>query len=94
MAKPIEALRRVLGSGPCVISICKNANPAAAEVCVTCNARLALAEVEAVVSAAELVRYLMDEGEEQMKTAVWTTSWNDGTKALRAVLVPFGKEGL
>ena len=53
------------------------------------DARAALEDVEALVRAAERVRYLMDEGEEQMKTAAWTIAWNDAAEALRAALVKF-----
>ena len=52
-------------------------------------ARVAMEDVEALVTAAERVRYLADEGEEQMKTAAWTIAWNDAAEALRAALVKF-----
>ena len=56
------------------------------------DARAALEDVGAVVALAERVRYLMDEGEEQMRTAAWTTAWNDATKSLRTALAPFRVE--
>ena len=62
------------------------------ELCISSRcaaARAALEDVEALVGKAERVRYLMDEGEEQMKTAAWTIAWNDATEALRHALAKF-----
>ena len=53
------------------------------------DARAALEDVEALVVDAERVRYLLDEGEEQMKTAAWTIAWNDAVAALRTALAKF-----
>ena len=57
--------------------------------CDEADACAALEDVEALVKAAERVRYLMDEGEEQMKTAAWTIAWNDAAEALRTALDKF-----
>ena len=53
------------------------------------DARAALEDVEALVTAAERVRYLMDEGEEQMKTAAWTIAWGAAAEALRTAVAKF-----
>ena len=80
---PIETLRRAQ------IYNCRSADPEHCELPICADARAALEDVEALVTAAERVRYLMDEGEEQMKAAAWTIAWNDAAEALRTAVAKF-----
>ena len=80
---PIETLKRAQ------IYNCRSADPEHCKLPICADARAALEDVVLLVTAAERVRYLMDEGEEQMKTAAWTIAWGAATGALRTALAKF-----